>query len=90
MQSRTIVFPEREQVELRQEAVAAPGPHQILCQAVASLISTGTETFCLRGVADPGTNWSAWLQRLRLHPAVFAARRPRHASRTVATSIMLR
>ena len=33
----------------------------MLCEAEVSLISTGTETYCLRGVFDVGTNWADWV-----------------------------
>lgn len=61
MKSLTVVFPEPGAVEVREEPVAPPGPGEILCAAQKSLISIGTETYCLRGVFDPGTNWAAWV-----------------------------
>jgi len=45
-----------------EEAIAMPGPGEIVCAAQKSLISTGTETYCLRGIFDRGTNWEAWVQ----------------------------
>jgi 2-desacetyl-2-hydroxyethyl bacteriochlorophyllide A dehydrogenase len=33
-----------------------------LCAAQKTLISIGTESYCLRGVFDPGTNWEEWVQ----------------------------
>jgi 2-desacetyl-2-hydroxyethyl bacteriochlorophyllide A dehydrogenase len=57
-----IVFPAPERVEVDVEEVPGPGPGELLCAAEASLISTGTELACLRGVADPGTNWAEWLR----------------------------
>ena len=62
MQSRYVVFPAPGQVEIAEEQVAAPGAGQVLCQAEASLISTGTESTCLRGEFDPGTNWADWIR----------------------------
>lgn len=41
---------------------AVLGEKEILCAAICSLISTGTELQCLRGVFDPDTNWSSWVQ----------------------------
>ncbi len=41
-------------VELRDEVVAAPGPGEVLVQAVASAISHGTELLVYRGQVDPG------------------------------------
>jgi 2-desacetyl-2-hydroxyethyl bacteriochlorophyllide A dehydrogenase len=62
MQSTNIIFPAPNQVAVSQEPVAAPGPGEVLCEAEVSLISTGTETYCLRGVFDPGTNWADWVK----------------------------
>jgi 2-desacetyl-2-hydroxyethyl bacteriochlorophyllide A dehydrogenase len=61
MRSRAIVFVAPGTVEVVTEAVAAPGAGEISCRAEASLISTGTEGACLRGVFEPGTNWAAWV-----------------------------
>lgn len=62
MKSRYVVFTGPEQVELREEPVGEPGPGEVLCRAEKSLISIGTETHCLRGVFDPGTNWADWVR----------------------------
>ena len=40
----------------------APGEGEVRCRADVSLISTGTEGACLRGVFDPGTNWADWVR----------------------------
>jgi 2-desacetyl-2-hydroxyethyl bacteriochlorophyllide A dehydrogenase len=62
MESLYVVFPEKGKVEVRQETISPPGPGEILCAAETSLISIGTESYCLRGVFDPGTNWAAWVK----------------------------
>ena len=62
MKSLYVVFPEAGKVEVREETLGAPGSGEILCVAEKSLVSTGTETFCLQGVFDPGTNWLDWVQ----------------------------
>jgi 2-desacetyl-2-hydroxyethyl bacteriochlorophyllide A dehydrogenase len=62
MKSINVVFPEAGKVEVREESIAPPGPGEILCAAEKSVISIGTETFCLRGVFDAGTNWKDWVQ----------------------------
>ena len=62
---RSIVFPSRGLVEVRElpeSAVPDPGPHEVRCRARTSLISTGTETFCLEGTFDDGTFWQEWVQ----------------------------
>ncbi|MFC3799592.1 zinc-binding alcohol dehydrogenase [Cohnella sp. GCM10012308] len=63
MESWNVVFPEAQQVEIRKEPFdPALGRMEILCRSVASLISTGTELQCLRGIFDAGTNWSEWVK----------------------------
>ena len=62
MKSVYIYYPEPNEVAVGEEEVSEPGLGEVLCRAEKSLISTGTETFCLRGESDPGTNWSAWLK----------------------------
>jgi 2-desacetyl-2-hydroxyethyl bacteriochlorophyllide A dehydrogenase len=62
MKSVYVLFPEPNRVEVHEETVTPPGPGEVLCAAQKSLISTGTETYCLRGVFDPGTNWGEWVQ----------------------------
>jgi 2-desacetyl-2-hydroxyethyl bacteriochlorophyllide A dehydrogenase len=57
-----VVFTGPERVEVREESVGDPGPGQVLCRAEKSLVSIGTETHCLRGVFDPGTNWADWVR----------------------------
>jgi 2-desacetyl-2-hydroxyethyl bacteriochlorophyllide A dehydrogenase len=62
MKSLNIIFPEKGKIEVREETVTPPGPGEILCQAEKSLISIGTESYCLQGVFDPGTNWAGWVK----------------------------
>lgn len=60
--SHYIAFPQPKTIEVREEIVTPPEPNEILCAAEKSLISIGTEMNCLRGEAEPGTNWAEWLQ----------------------------
>jgi len=62
MRSLYVVFTGPEKVEAREETVDDPGPGEVLCRAEKSLVSIGTETHCLRGVFDPGTNWADWVR----------------------------
>ncbi len=62
MQSTYLVFPAPHQVEIWQEEMAPPGPGEVVCAAQKSLISIGTELYCLRGIFDPGTNWGEWVR----------------------------
>ncbi len=62
VQSTYISFPQPNEITLCQEEVGLPAEGQMLCRAERSLISIGTESYCLRGIFDPGTNWSRWVQ----------------------------
>ena len=65
--SLNIVFPQARQVLVAEEDVAAPGPGEVLCRAQKSLVSRGTETFCLKGEYDKGTYWEEYI-RYPFHP----------------------
>jgi threonine dehydrogenase-like Zn-dependent dehydrogenase len=58
----TITFPRANEVSVVAEDVGDPGDGQVLCRAVASLVSRGTETFCLKGLYDPGTYWEEFIR----------------------------
>jgi threonine dehydrogenase-like Zn-dependent dehydrogenase len=62
-----IVFPSAGEVALEKVPVPVPGPGEVLCRAQKSLISRGTETFCLRGEYDKGTYWEKYI-RYPFHP----------------------
>lgn len=62
MKSLYVVFPEKEKIEIREETIAPPKHGEVLCAAEKSLVSIGTETACLRGVFEPGTNWAEWVK----------------------------
>jgi 2-desacetyl-2-hydroxyethyl bacteriochlorophyllide A dehydrogenase len=74
MKSRSIVFPRRAEVEVREEEVTQPGPGEVLCRAALSLVSLGTEGHCLRGIYDPGTYWEEYI-RYPFHPGYSMAAR---------------
>lgn len=62
MQSPYVLFPEKGKIEVREETISSPGPGEVVCAATKSLISIGTETFCLRGIFDAGSNWENWVR----------------------------
>lgn len=62
MQSLYVVFPQKQNIAVETEEVVAPAPDEMLCRAEKSLVSIGTESFCLRGIFDPGTNWADWVK----------------------------
>lgn len=57
-----ISFPAPNQVVLEASASPRPSAHELLCEARVSLLSTGTETFCLAGEFDEGTFWEEWVE----------------------------
>lgn len=62
MRSLDIVFPEARSVAVRESDVPEPGAGEVRCRARTSLVSTGTESFCLDGVFDAGTFWEEWVE----------------------------
>lgn len=62
MNSKYIVFPEKQKVAIGEEEIDPPEEGEILCKAEKSLLSIGTELHCLQGVFDPGTNWYDWVK----------------------------
>lgn len=63
METLSIVFVEKKKVEIRKESFDSTlGKTEILCASIASLISTGTELQCLRGLFDKDTNWASWVK----------------------------
>ena len=61
MHSLNIVFPVPNEVRINRVAAARPAAGELLCDARVSLLSTGTETFCLAGEFDTGTFWDEWV-----------------------------
>ena len=62
MRSMDIVFPEARTVAVLESDVPEPGEGEVRCRARTSLVSTGTESFCLEGVFDDGTFWQEWVE----------------------------
>lgn len=62
MRSVHITFPRAGAVELLEADTSLPGDGEVRCRALTSLVSTGTESFCLSGTFDPGTFWEEWVQ----------------------------
>lgn len=62
MQSLTIVFIGKNQVDVRPEPLTAPGRGEVLVQAAKTLISSGTEGIVLGRLFAPGTHWDRWVR----------------------------
>jgi len=63
MLTTTVVFPEKDKVEVRQVEPYEVKPDQIMIETERSLVSTGTELRCLQhGFASDATQWADWVQ----------------------------
>jgi 2-desacetyl-2-hydroxyethyl bacteriochlorophyllide A dehydrogenase len=62
MKAQSVLFPRAGEVTVDEVELAEPGPHEVLCRARASLVSTGTELTCLAGDFDPRSFWAEWVQ----------------------------
>lgn len=63
MASKRIVFTGRNRVEVHDSPTPeAPAPGQVLLEAKASLISTGTECIILQQLYEPGSHWDKWVK----------------------------
>jgi 2-desacetyl-2-hydroxyethyl bacteriochlorophyllide A dehydrogenase len=58
---KRILFPAARDVLVEDAPVPSPAAGELLCEARVSLLSTGTESFCLAGDFDPGTFWEEWV-----------------------------
>ena len=62
MNSTSIVFTGRRQLEILSEPIPQVGPQQVRVRTQKSLISTGTELICYERRFEPGTHWDRWVQ----------------------------
>ena len=62
LDSLNVAFPAPGQVALTRDSVPPPGPGQVRVRALKSLVSRGTECFCLKGDCDPGTFWEEYIR----------------------------
>lgn len=60
MQSHTIRFVGKDQVEIAAEEVREPGPGEVLLKATKTLISTGTEGIIFSQMFEAGSHWDRW------------------------------
>lgn len=63
MKSLNIIFPDKNIVIAKEEQIdKSVNSNEILCKADKSLISIGTELFCLAGIFEKGTLWESWVK----------------------------
>ena len=62
MKTTTVVFPEKDRVEVQQVEDDALRPDQVRLLTHRSLISAGTERKCLQQAFAPGGAWGEWVQ----------------------------
>jgi len=51
-----------EKLELVSEPCNPPGPGQVRCRTLCSLVSIGTEMICFKREVEPGSVWDEWIQ----------------------------
>lgn len=51
-----------KKLELLAEECPPPGPGQVRCRSVCSLVSIGTEMICYERDVEPGSGWDGWIQ----------------------------
>jgi 2-desacetyl-2-hydroxyethyl bacteriochlorophyllide A dehydrogenase len=62
MNRKVIQFIGKNQLEIIEEPVGAPGPGQLLVKTTRTMISTGTEGICFTRNFAPGTHWDNWVK----------------------------
>ncbi len=60
--NRVFYYTAPRQLEIKSEPCPPPGPGQVRCRTVCSLVSIGTEMICYERNVEPGTVWDAWIQ----------------------------
>ena len=61
-QTRAFIYTGPHQMELRTVETLSPGPGQLRCQSICSLVSIGTEMTCYAREVETGSVWDAWIQ----------------------------
>ncbi|OGG03231.1 MAG: hypothetical protein A3F83_04345 [Candidatus Glassbacteria bacterium RIFCSPLOWO2_12_FULL_58_11] len=62
LENRVFYYPAPRKLELVSESCASPGPGEIRCRTICSLISIGTEMICYQREVEPGSVWDQWIQ----------------------------
>ena len=62
MKSINIVLTGKQQVELCRQPIPKVPPEGLLARTQLSLISTGTECICYRGIHETGSHWAGWVK----------------------------
>jgi 2-desacetyl-2-hydroxyethyl bacteriochlorophyllide A dehydrogenase len=62
VRNRVFYYTGPRKLEVLVEPCPAPGPGEIRCRTVCSLVSIGTEMICYERNVEPGSVWDAWIQ----------------------------
>lgn len=60
--SRVFHFTAPRKLELHSEETPSPGPGEIRCRTICSMVSMGTEMICYERNVEPGSSWDGWIQ----------------------------
>jgi 2-desacetyl-2-hydroxyethyl bacteriochlorophyllide A dehydrogenase len=61
-ENRVFYYTAPQKLEVVKEKMPSPGPGEILCRTVCSLISIGTEMICYKAEVEPGSVWADWIK----------------------------
>ena len=62
IQHSALIYTAPRQMEVRGVETPPPGPGQIRCECVCSLVSIGTEMTCYAREVEAGSVWDEWIQ----------------------------
>ena len=60
--NQVFVFTAPRKLELAEQPCPPPGPGQIRCKTICSLVSIGTEMICFARQVEKGSHWDQWIQ----------------------------
>ncbi|MFC1452643.1 zinc-binding alcohol dehydrogenase [Verrucomicrobiota bacterium] len=62
VENRVFYFTEPGRMEVGTEECPLPGPGEIRCRTICSLVSIGTEMICFARKVEKGSSWDEWIQ----------------------------
>lgn len=62
VKNRVFYFTAPKKLEIRTEDCPPPGPGEVRCKTICSLVSIGTEMICFARQVEKGSGWDQWIQ----------------------------